>query len=54
MDESQQLTSGCGWLAGRDGWGRRRAAQGVAETDYGRLGLMDLPVDGFGVVAVLR
>jgi hypothetical protein len=30
------------------------AAQGVAETVHGCLGVMDLLVDGLGVIAVLR
>ena len=54
IDASQQLTSGCGRLVGHDGWPRRRAAQGVVETDHGGLSVMDLLVDGLGGVAVLR
>jgi hypothetical protein len=54
IDASQQLTSGCGRLVSRDGCRSRRAAQGVAETDHGRLGVMDVLVDGLGVFAVLQ
>src|SRR5208337_1327574 len=54
IDASQQFTSGCGRLVGRDGWRRRRAAQGVVENDHGGLSVMDLLVDGLGGVAALR